>query len=173
METLGCPGCHARDARLAEQAARIAALEEEVRQLKALLGRNASNSSTPPSANPLGAAKPVVKQKSRRRPGGQPGHPPHLKQLLPPERVQTTHAFVPRVCAHCQAPLPVHAGPEDPEPIRFQTIELPPIVATVTEYQGHARTCPGCGLRTRASIPPEIRAHSVGPRLTGTLSYFA
>jgi transposase len=173
METVACPGCRARDARLAEQEARIAAWEEEVRQLKALLGRNASNSSTPPSANPLGAAKPVVKKKSRRRPGGQPGHPPHLKQLLPPERVQTTQAFVPRACAHCQAPLPAKAGPEDPEPIRFQTIELPPIVATVTEYQGHARTCPRCGLLTRAIIPPEIRAHSVGPRLTGTLSYFA
>lgn len=173
METLGCPGCHARDARLAEQAVRIAALEEEVRQLKALLGRNASNSSTPPSANPLGAAKPVVKQKSRRRPGGQPGHPPHLKQLLPAERVQTTHRFVPRQCEHCQAALPAEAGPDDPEPTRFQIIELPPVVALVTEYQGHARTCPCCGLLTRAVIPQEIRAHSVGPRLTGTLSYFA
>src|SRR5437879_3070545 len=129
METRACPGCRARDARLTEQEVRIAALEEEVRQLKALLGRNASNSSTPPSANPLGAAKPVVKKKSRRRPGGQPGHPPHLKQLLPPERVQTPHVFVPRQCEHCQAPLPTQAGADDPEPTRFQTIELPPIVA--------------------------------------------
>ena len=46
MEAPYCDGCPARDARLAEQDARIAALEEEVRQLKALLGRNASNSST-------------------------------------------------------------------------------------------------------------------------------
>ena len=41
----------------------------------------------------------------------------------------------------------------------------------VTEYQAHGRTCPCCGLVTHATIPAEIRAHSVGPRLTGTLSY--
>src|ERR1700749_309196 len=124
MEAPPCSGCRARDARLSEQEARIAVLEEEVRQLKALLGRNASNSSTPPSANPLGAPKPVVKKKSKRRRGGQRGHPPHLKQLLPPERVQEIKTFVPRHCAHCAAVLPAQAAPTDPAPTRFQTIEL-------------------------------------------------
>src|SRR5712691_6259982 len=105
MDVPACPGCRERDARLAEHEARIAALEEELRQLKALLGRNASNSSTPPSANPLGAPKPVVKKKSQRSPGGQPGHPPRLKQLLPADRVLQTFQFVPRQCRRCQAPL--------------------------------------------------------------------
>jgi transposase len=173
MEASYCDGCRARDARLAEQDARIAALEDEVRQLKALLGRNASNSSTPPSANPLGAPKPVVKKKSKPRPGGQPGHPPHMKQLLPPERVNVTHPLVPEECEHCHAALPAQAAPGDPEPTRFQTIELPPVVAVVTEYQGHARTCLCCGRVTRAAIPREILAHGVGPRLTATLSYFS
>jgi transposase len=61
----------------------------------------------------------------------------------------------------------------DPEPTRFQTIEIPPIVSIVTEYQGHACTCPACGLVTRAVIPQDIRAASVGPRLTAVLSYFS
>jgi transposase len=160
-----------RDARLAEQEARLAALEEEVRQLKALLGRNASNSSTPPSANPLGAPKPVVKKKSKRRPGGQPGHPPHLKQLLPPERVQHVIPFVPEQCQSCYAPLPAQAGADDPEPTRFQVLDLPKLAAEVTEYQGHARRCPCCGELNRAVIPQALRDHSVGPRLTATLSY--
>src|ERR1700755_2299691 len=116
MEAPPCSGCRSRDARLAEQEARIAALEEQVRQLKALLGTNASNSSTPPSANPLGAPKPVVKKKSRRRSGGQPGHRPHLKPLLPPERVQETFVFVPKRCRKCQARLPQELGPNDPVP---------------------------------------------------------
>lgn len=172
MEAPSCSGCLARDARLAEQDARIAALEEEVRQLQALLGRNASNSSTPPSANPLGAPKPVVKKKSKRQPGGQPGHPPRLRQLLPPERVRHVVPIVPEQCQHCHAALPTQAGPNDPEPTRFQVIELPPIAAEVTEYQGHARTCPCCGEVTRAAIPQALRDHSIGPRLTATLSYF-
>lgn len=158
---------------MAEQDARIAALEEELRQLKAKLGTNASNSSLPPSANPPGADKPVTKKKSKRKPGGQPGHPPRLKQLLPPERVNKTVPFVPATCAQCQASLPTQAGPSDPEPKRFQTVELPPLVAEVTEYQGQARTCACCGTVTWASIPADILAHSVGPRLTATLSYFS
>lgn len=149
----------------------IAHLQARVRDLEARLNNNACNSSLPPSANPLGAPKPVVKKKSRRRPGGQPGHPPRLKQLLPPERVQKAIPFVPRQCRRCRAALPAEAGPADPPPTRHQVIDLPPVVARVTEYQGHARTCPGCGTLTHEPIPRALLAHSVGPRLTASLSY--
>jgi len=124
-----------------------------------------------PSQNPLGADKPVEKKKSTRKRGAQPNHPPHLKQLLPAEQVTETKHFVPDECAKCQAELPKDAGPSDPAPKRFQTIELPPIVLDVTEYQAHTRTCPCCGHVNQATIPAEIRAHSVGPRLTAALSY--
>ncbi len=87
-----------REARIAELEQRLADMETRIGDLLARLGTNASNSSTPPSANPLGAPKPVVKKKSRRRPGGQPGHRPHVKQLLPPERVHETFVFVPQRC---------------------------------------------------------------------------
>ena len=166
MERPECPGCSARDARIAD-------LERRLSELEARLKTNAANSSTPPSANPLGADAPVTKKKSKRRRGGQPGHPPHLKQLLPPDRVTRTESIVPAVCSGCRAPLPRAAGPSDPAPKRFQVVELPPIVATVIEYQAHARTCPCCGVVTQAMIPAAIRAHSVGPRLTATLSYFS
>src|SRR5438270_5289767 len=111
-----CPGCRGRDEQIATLARRVAELEATVRDLSARLGTNATNSGTPPSANPLGAPKPVVKKKSKRRPGAQPGHPPRLKQLLPAERVQQTFAFVPRHCRKCQTPLPAPAGPDDPPP---------------------------------------------------------
>jgi transposase len=166
MDRSGCPGCKQRD----EQ---IAALERRLAQLEARLNTNAGNSSTPPSANPLGAPPPVVKKKSKRKRGGQPGHPPHLKQLLAPERVTRVEAIVPEVCAACQATLPRAACPHDPPPKRFQVVELPPIVVDVTEYQAHGRTCRDCGHVTQAVIPAAIRAHSVGPRLTATLSYFS
>ena len=85
-----CQGCRERDALIATLQARIAELEQRLAALEARLGTNSSNSSLPPSANPLGAPKPVVKKKSGRKPGGQPDHPPHLKQLLPPERITHT-----------------------------------------------------------------------------------
>jgi transposase len=67
--------------------------------------------------------------------------------------------------------LPLDAGADDPEPKRFQTIELPPILLQVVEYQAHTRTCPCCGTRNETTIPAALRAHSVGPRLTAALSY--
>jgi transposase len=165
MPDPSCPGCR-------ELLLRVEQLEAQVRELLAKLNTNSSNSSTPPSANPLGAAKPVKKKKSKRQRGGQPNHPPHLKQLLPPERVRKFKHFIPKSCANCQADLPHEAGPRDPEPKRFQSIELPPITVEVTEYQAHGRTCLNCGEITHATIPAAVRAHSVGSRLTATLSYF-
>lgn len=166
MDAAPCPGCLEKDVRIAELERRLAALEAKQKT-------NSSNSSTPPSKNPLGAKPPVVKKKSKRKRGGQPGHPAHLKQLLPPERVTRTKNIVPSQCGHCEAALPKQAGLDDPAPKRFQVVELPPIVAEVVEYQAHARTCGHCGEVTRAAIPAAIRKHSVGPRLTATLSYFS
>ena len=168
-----CSGCRQRDAIIAELLRRVADLEATVRDLQARLGQNASNSSVPPSANPLGAPKPVAKKRTGRRPGGQPGHPPRLRQLLPAERVTRTQVFVPPHCAGCRAALPAAAGPHDPPPVRFQTIDLPDVTAVVVEYQGHARTCGACGAVTHAAIPAAIRAHAIGPGLSGTLSYLS
>jgi transposase len=180
MDASECPGCRARDVaiaelqeRLAARDARVADLEKRMVALEARLGTNSSNSSVPPSANPPGAPKPVIKKKSKRKRGGQPGHRAHLKQLLPPDRVDHVVVLKPDECDHCHAALPAQASADDPPPTRFQTIELPPIVAVVTEYQGHARICPCCGKITRKPIPREILAHSVEPRLAATLSYLA
>jgi transposase len=52
-------------------------------------------------------------------------------------------------------------------------VELPEVLAEVTEHQGQARTCPYCGYITRAEIPEDTRAHSLGPRLTATLTFLA
>lgn len=164
MDVARCPGCSERDARIAD-------LEKRLAEVESRLKTNATNSSIPPSANPLGADKPVRKKRSKRKRGGQPGHPPHLKELLPPDRVTRTIQLLPVECAQCHAPLLAQPGPDDPQPKRFQTIELPPITVEVTEYQAHARTCSCCGAVTEVAIPAQLRAHSVGPRLTATLSY--
>jgi transposase len=151
----------------------IARLQAELRELRAQLNRNSSNSSSPPSSNPPGAPKPVVKAATGRQPGGQPGHPGHHRHRLPPERVEHVITYVPQTCAHCQASLPAQPSPRDPAPTWHQVAELPPLAAIVTEHQGHARTCPCCGYLNRAQIPPEIRAHTIGPNLAATMSYFS
>ena len=157
---------------IADLQRRVGELEALVRDLRARLGTNATNSSTPPSANPPGAPPPTAKKPTGKRRGAQPGHPPRLRLRLPPERVNRVVTFIPDACGRCGAGLPRRPGPDDPEPTWHQVAELPPLVAEVTEYQGHARTCPCCGAVTRAAIPADLKAHSFGPRLTATLSYF-
>jgi transposase len=161
-----CPQC-------TELLKRVAELEALVRGLQERLNQNSSNSSIPPSANPLGAPKPVVKAPSGRKPGGQKGHPGHHRHRLPPERVNKIVPYVPTICTECQAPLPAEPGPGDPEPSWHQVAELPELAAIVTEHQGHARTCPCCGHLNRGQIPLEIRAHVIGPRLAAVMSYFS
>jgi transposase len=173
MATVTCPGCLERDQRIAALERRVVELEALVRDLNARLGTNASNSGLPPSANPPGAPKPVTKKPTGKRPGAQPGHPAHLRRRLPPERLAQVRPFVPSHCDRCHQPLPPHPGPDDPEPTWHQVAELPKLAAQVVEYQGHYRTCPGCGTLNHAPIPHDLKAHSVGPRLAATLGYLA
>lgn len=161
-----CEGCRRLQRRVAE-------LERLVRELQAKLETNATNSSLPPSANPPGAPKPVVKTPTGRKAGGQPGHASQLRRRLPPERLKEIIHLVPKVCAHCQAALPAERGPSDPEPLWHQVAELPPVLAEVTEYQAHGRTCATCGKLTWEKMPGELRAHGFGPRLTATVAYLS
>jgi transposase len=161
-----CPRC-------AELLARVAQLEQTVRDLEARRGQNASNSSLPPSANPPDAPKPVVKKPTGRTTGGQPGHPALSRLRLPPERVAHTIPLLPSHCERCQAPLSAQPGPDDPEPSWHQFAELPRLAAVVTEFQGHARPCAGCGHITRERIPAARRAHTFGPRLSAALGYLS
>lgn len=165
-----CPGCRRLTQRVAELEALARRLEAEIRDLRAKLGVDSTNSSTPPSANPPGAPKPVVKKKSKRKRGGQPGHPHHRRPLLPVEQVGECFVYLPDACKGCGGPL--ECGDNDPEPTRLQTFELPRLVAEVVEHVAHACTCPSCGTVTRAALPAEVRRHAFGPRLVATVAYF-
>ena len=169
--TSGCPECQRLRRDLDAAQRRIAELEALVHELRLRLDQNASNSSIPPSANPPGAPRPVVKARSRRERGGQPGHPGYSRRRLPPERVDAVVDHVPESCAACRATLPAEPSPGDPEPTWHQLAEIPDPAVIVTEHRGHARTCPSCGAVTRAPIPGPIAAHVIGPRLAALMSY--
>ena len=170
MEPTSCAGCQQRDQRITALQERVAALETELQNLRARLGQNASNSSVPPSANPPDAPKPVVKKPTGRPRGAQPGHPPRLRRRLPPERLQQVITYVPATCQRCQTPLPAQRSADDPEPLWHQVAELPAVAAQVIEYQAHGRCCPCCGEITWAKIPDAVRARTIGPRLSATMS---
>ena len=167
MDEPTCPGCR-------ELLKRVAELEGRLRELESRLGRNASNSSIPPSANPPEAPPPVRKKPTGRKPGGQPGHVACLRVRLPEERLtEPVVHYWPDACEACHDDLSAAPGPDDPEPRWHQVVELPEFPAQVTEYQAHGRACESCGQVTWASIPEDIRAHVCGARLTATLSFLS
>lgn len=144
MEVPPCPGCRQRDARIAALEAEVARLTvlaarvARVAELEALvqeLTRKLQELTKPPLASGGAPSLPPgpAKKPTGRKAGGQPGHPPHLKQLLPAERVHKTVLFVPAQCEHCQASLPQEPGPDDPPPLRHQVAELPKVIAHITE----------------------------------------
>lgn len=151
---------------LEEQAKRIADLERQL----ALQQQNSTITSKPPSSDGLAGAQRARgrRAKSRRKAGGQPGHPGHHRELVPVERVDAIVDLVPERCRHCARRLHARHGVGDPR--RHQVTELPPITAYITEYHCHRRQCPACGTTTLAPLP-NGDATQFGPQLTALIAY--
>ena len=149
-----CPGCRQRDARIIQLEQQLVALQAENRKLAERVGRNAFNSSIPPSAQPLDAPKFPKKKPSGRNRGGQPGHRARTRTLLPTTHVDAVVPFVPANCERCQAPLAAEPQAGDPPPHRHQIVELPPQLIHVTEYQGQGAPVPLVGTSPGPSSPP-------------------
>ena len=151
---------------LEEQAKRIADLERQL----ALKQQNSTTTSKPPSSDGLAGQQRARgrRVKSRRKAGGQPGHPGHHRELVPVERVDTIVDLVPEACRHCARRLKARHTVGDPR--RHQVTELPPIAAHITEYRCHRRQCPACGATTLAQVPDEL-AGQFGPQLTALIAY--
>lgn len=152
--------------RNAQLEAKVVELEAKVAELTARLQQNSTNSSKPPSSDPPGVKRKPPQPKSGRKRGGQPGHSRHERPLAPPEDVNEIVECRPVACAGCLAGL---AG-DDPEPIRHQVAEIPPIKPHITEYRLHALACSCCGEVTRGRLPPGTPTGCFGPRLAALVS---
>ena len=100
---------------------RIAELETRLRDLEARLKLNSTNSSKPPSSDPIGLKRKPPAPPSGRKRGGQSGHRKALRALVPPEKVAEVVVCKPDACRRCQHPL---AG-DDPQPLVHQ-VRVPP-----------------------------------------------
>ena len=154
--------------------AEIDQLKAEVRDLKTQLADRTptpANSSVPPSTQHPHAKPTPARPRSRKKRGGQVGHPKHARALVPTDECDLLVPLVPTTCRRCHAVL---TG-TDSTPLRHQVFELPQIKPIVTEYRRHRLTC-DCGATTCADLPPGVPLGQSGPRLvafTGLLmAYF-
>jgi transposase len=136
-------------------------LRAENKELRRLLGRNSSNSSSPPSGDSPADrnARPGKRPTGKKR-GGQPGHKGSQRQLLTP--TTTPVDCFPEACRRCHDDLPRRA---DPEPIRHQTVDLPQITPVVSEWRLHRVMCKGCGAVTCAQLPHGVPKGMCAPGL--------
>jgi transposase len=141
----------------------VRALRQQVEELQAQLNQDSTNSSRPPSTDPPQVKRGPPRSPSGRRPGGQPGHPRQQRPLLPADH---TKVLKPAQCRQCGRAL----QGEDPQPLRHQVLELPPIKPEVTEYQMHRLRCPDCGTSTCAALPDGVPTGGQGPRLEAVLA---
>src|SRR6516165_1598865 len=150
-------------AEAAELRAKVRAPQQQVHDLQERLNQNSTNSSRPPSTDLSTVKRRPPRPVSGRKPGGQPGHERRQWPLLPPDH---TKVLKPTQCRRCGQALAGH----DPQPLRHQVLELPPLRPEVTEYQLHRLRCPGCGLSTCASLPAGVPTGGQGPRLQAVLA---
>jgi transposase len=140
----------------------LTALATELASLRERIGRSSRNSSKPPSSDGPGFRPPERRKGSGRKRGGQPGHPGSGPELLPIERVDAVVEHHPDACRRCGSLL----EGEDPDPLRHQVIEIPPITPLVIEHRLHRLVCPCCSTSTCAPLPAEVEASHYGPRLS-------
>ncbi len=157
---------------LTERDRKIADLERQL----AMRQQNSTTSSKPPSSDGLAGSQRERgrRHKSKRKPGGQPGHRGWTRQLVPPERVTRFVDLYPEECRACGQDLP-RSGTgalESGEPRRHQVIEVPDIQPQITEYRLHSVICvdPDCEHVTTAVVPKEIE-DTFGPRLVAWIAY--
>lgn len=154
---------------LLQMSARIEELERKV----ALLTRDSSNSSKPPSSDGP-AAKPKARRpvkSKKRKPGGQPGHKGANRDLIPIEEINEVIPVFPDTCDHCGAALT-----QEPNSVqsngkywRHQVLDIPEPKQEVTEYHLHCIRC-SCGAETWGKLPQTARS-GFGPRLTAFLAH--
>src|ERR1039458_5660248 len=92
---------------LIEKKRQLSEAEKQIADLERKLGlrqQNSTTSSKPPSSDGLAGEQRQrgrKKGKSRRKPGGQPGHRGHWRGLAPTERIDQVIDLLPDRCRHC------------------------------------------------------------------------
>ncbi len=122
----------------------------------------------PTSSSPPSRSRPPASQ--RRKPGGQPGHTSHQRDLFPPEMLASMPTdYLLDACPGCGGHLLLT---DDAEPIVVQRVDIAAVPLEIHEHRSHPGWCPHCRKAYYAPLPLSIeRGGLAGPRLTTVIAY--
>jgi transposase len=115
--------------------------------------KNSNNSHVPPSQDPNRKIKnKSLREKTERKPGGQPGH--EGKTLEFSDTVDVTIKHTPNYCKCCGKDL---SNTPDFLCEKRQVLDIPPIKVERIEHQTYSKTCT-CGQVTAGEFPQEVKS---------------
>ena len=147
------------EAKIADLEQRMVLLEKRNQELERRLEINSQNSSKPPSSDGPQVPQPPKKGDRRRKRGAQKGHEPHMRKQFGPEEVTKFVPHEPHACT-CGCEDLVEC---DEEPLRHQTVDVPPVKPIVIEHVQYVRRCKKCGELVYAPLPDDVRRNIFGP----------
>jgi transposase len=168
-----CANCERLQAQVDAQAIALAQLQATVARLETQLAaarKNSDTSSKPPSSDIVKPPKPAPPPGQEKRSiGGQPGHPLHLRDQIPPELLTAPpHDYVIEICPDCGYGL----RPAGDEVRVVQQIDIPVIPVLMEEHRSHPGWCTQCCQVHYAPLPVAVEEGGlVGPRLTTLIAY--
>lgn len=132
------------------QSEEITYLKARIRELEGRLNKNSSNSSKPPSSDGLKKSVVNLREKTDKKPGGQPGHEGSTLLMVPKPDDLVIHWPEKPCCCSC--------GLNDWEELQqevAQVIDIPAIKTKVTEHRRAGFKCSKCGDAFSGSFPSE------------------
>lgn len=172
-KTQGCRHCQDLGAKLAALAAKLSAAEAEIVRLSEKLAgakKDSSTSSKPPSSDIVKLNPPGDEgDGSKRKIGGQPGHPMHTREPFPPDQVDTVEIHKLDACPGCGGKLRLNL--DLGRVAQQMDIELPPPLK-IEEHRCPEYWCDHCQKPCWAPLPlPIQRGGLVGPHLIALIAY--
>jgi transposase len=169
MTTAGthtCARCATLEQQFGQLQVRVAQLEAELAAAK----KNSTNSSKPPSSDIVKKPKDKPKDGSKRKRGGQPGHPKHDRDPFPSDQIDECFEFHYAQCPDCLGPVVPSKLP--PKVIQQIDLPMPAELIRVVEFRSQACWCRKCQQVHYAPIDEATRrAGLIGPRLTTLIAY--
>jgi transposase len=136
--TISCPGCQARDQRIATLETEVFKLRLQLDEVRREQGRQAGRFRR-------------RKTKRRRKKAGRPsGHPAALRATPTPDQIDRVIDVPCPECPECHVPLV-----EPAQVVQYQT-DLPPIVPIVTQFNIETGFCPCCRQPWQGRHPEQI-----------------